>query len=115
MKQNDNKELWELAAINDKDVCFSFIEESVNADYCILSHPSGRKFALWSNAGTTVEVSIFSNGGILRVASADTYSEKEIAEYIANSINSSDNDDLYVEVEPAHGGGYYLNFYHTNP
>lgn len=99
------------APINGKDVCFDFIEENMSPHYDTLSY--GQRFAVWSERGRIVTVSVESAaGGMLDVWSPDPESSREIADYITEIIN--EDHRLYAQHEPRPSGGQLINIYYNS-
>lgn len=105
MKKTDDRNRWEIAPINDKDVVWSFIVESLNAEHKIIENPKYAHVAMYGSDGF-MAIAQTQGVSMLLIEGESELAVRELASAIADPINEEKgNEDLYAEV----GEPYYYD------
>lgn len=127
MKKTDNRELWQPAPINGKDVSWDFIIENLEqGDRKVAQHPTAMHATLYVNRGddgyTWVHMVVLSRTlHHLSVYGPNEGAVKTLLHEISDPINEDNSTDLYAncsDIKYADKAREYighLHFYHTDP
>lgn len=114
MKRNNFKGLWTVAPINEKDVCFSFIEEP----FATKANDSVGYMCPVNGAG---RFAVYVGSEIVEVIACETYIQlqgrscsamENVGRMICDPINQDDTSDLYADLRP-NGVSMMVKFYYT--